>query len=96
MTTMRNAKLLVFLPPESRIIAMPPACVASLLSGPNLSTNAAFAACTLGDMGVNATKSMQLTIARPPSYVVPRVGVFAYSESPDPNTTNNHTEVVAQ
>jgi Domain of unknown function DUF11 len=92
----RNVKLLVFLPPESRVITMPASCVASQLSGPNLPTNAASVTCPLGDLTVNATQSVRITIARPPSHVVPRVGVFAYSDSPDPNTGNNHAEVVAQ
>lgn len=92
----RNAKLLVFLPPESRAIAMPPSCAAPPPPGVGAPSNNAYVSCSLGDMGVNATQTVRVTIARPPSHVVPRVGVFAYSDSPDPNTGNNHAETVAQ
>lgn len=92
----RNAKLLVFLPPESRVIAMPPSCVAPPPPGVGAPSNNAYVTCTLGDMAVNASQTVRVTIARPPSHVVPRVGAFAYSDSPDPNTTNNHAETIAQ
>jgi hypothetical protein len=92
----RNAKLLVFLPPESRAISMPPSCVAPPPPGVGAPSNNAYVTCTLGDMGVNATQAVRLTIARPPAHVIPRVGVYAYSDSPDPNTGNNHAETVLQ
>jgi hypothetical protein len=87
----QNVRVNVFFPPETSVISMPPNCAVPATGG---STNP-FASCTLGTLGVNASQTVNITITMPPSYVVPRVGVFAWAETPDPNTANNHAEQVA-
>lgn len=92
----QNVKLLIFLPPESRVLGMPAECAAPVSNPGSTGISNAFVTCTLGSMAVNATRPVRISITRPVSYVVPRVGVFAWSETPDPNTSNNHAVTVAQ
>lgn len=91
----QNVTLNIFLPPESHAVSMPKGCWAPTNNGSTGVSNA-FVSCSLGSMAVNATQTVLLTISRPPSFVIPRVGVFAWSETPDPNTANNHAEAVAK
>ena len=91
----QNVKLNIFLPPETHVLALPPGCTAPVSNNGSTGVSNAFVHCTLGVMTVNASRSVTLTISRPPSFVVPRVGVFAWSDTPDPNTGNNHAEAVA-
>lgn len=91
----QNVKLNIFLPPETHAVALPAGCAAPVTNNGSTGISNAFVTCTLGAMGVNASRAINLTISRPPSFVVPRVGVFAWSETPDPNTANNHAEAVA-
>jgi hypothetical protein len=91
----QNVKLNIFLPPESHVLGMPAECAAPVSNPGATGVSNAFVTCTLGSMAVNAARPVRITIARPVSYVVPRVGVFAWSETPDPNTANNHAEAVA-
>lgn len=91
----QNVKLNIFLPPETHVLALQPGCVSPVTNNGATGVSNAFVTCSLGAMTVNASRSISLTISRPPTYVVPRVGVFAWSETPDPNTGNNHAEAVA-
>jgi hypothetical protein len=91
----QNVKLNIFLPPETHAMSLPAGCVAPVTNNGATGVSNAFVTCSLGAMFVNASRSIGLTISRPPSFVVPRVGVFAWSETPDPNTANNHAEAVA-
>ena len=88
----QNVRLSIFLPPESHPLSIPAGCSAPPPGG---NTPTASVTCLLGAMGVNASRTVALSISRPPSYVVPRVGVFAWSDTPDPSTLNNHAEAVA-
>lgn len=61
-------------------------------------TNASAQAVWQADVKI---QSLAVTAARtqlktPRPVIQPRVGVFAYSDSPDPNTDNNHAETVVQ
>lgn len=91
----QNVQLNIFLPPESRVLSLPAGCAAFPVNSMPSGAVSAFVTCGLGALYVNATRAVGLTITRPPSYVAPRVGVFAWSEAPDPNTGNNHDEKVA-
>ena len=91
----QNVQLNIFLPPESRVLSLPAGCAAFPVNSMPSGAVSAFVTCGLGALYVNATRAVGLTITRPPSYVAPRVGVFAWSETPDPNTGNNHDEKVA-
>ena len=91
----QNVKLNIFLPPETHAIQLPAGCAAPVTNNGSTGVSNAFVTCMLGAMPVNASRVINLTISRPPSFVVPRVGVFAWSETPDPNTANNHAEAVA-
>jgi len=91
----QNVRLNIFLPPESHVLAVPAGCQQPPTNNGATGVSNAFVHCAFGAMFVNATRTINLTISRPPSYVVPRVGVFAWSDTPDPNTGNNHAEAVA-
>ena len=92
----RNVRLHVIFPPETRILAAPSNCVGGPggIGGPG--TVNAYAICSIGTLTVGASQMVRLSISLPPSYVVPRVGVFAWSDTSDPNSANNHAEQVAQ
>ena len=87
----QNVRLNIFFPPETHVVSMPKNCTVPVTGG----TTNPFASCALGTFFVNAQQTVVLTISMPPSYVAPRVGVFAWSETPDPSTANNHAEQVA-
>lgn len=91
----QNVQVNIFLPPESKVLSLQNGCAAWPANSMATGAVSAFVSCGLGYFAVNQTKTVSLTITRPPSYVVPRVGVFAWSETPDPNTANNHDEKVA-
>jgi Domain of unknown function DUF11 len=86
--------LMVFLPPESKAMSVPANCVPQGTNGSTGTANA-YVMCKLGALPVNASSAITIAASAPPSYVVPRVGVFAWSQTSDPNTANNHAESVA-
>ena len=87
----QNVRLNVFFPPETHVISMPPNCTVPTTGG----TTNPFASCTIGTLAVQGSQTVNLTISMPPSHVVPRVGAFAWAETPDPSTANNHAVQVA-
>jgi hypothetical protein len=87
----QNVRLNVFFPPETHVISMPANCSVPKTAG----TFNAFASCMVGTLAVQGSQTLNLTISMPPAHVIPRVGVFAWAETPDPNTTNNHAQQVA-
>ena len=87
-------RLLIFLPPESQALTLPSSCAAGATNGTTGTANA-YVTCRIGTLPVNGSQTIAITASAPPSYVVPRVGVFAWSDTSDPNTANNHAEAVA-
>ena len=87
----QNVRLNVFFPPETQVISMPSNCTVPTTGG----TTNPFASCTVGTLAVQGSQTVNITISMPPSHVVPRVGAFAWAETPDPSTANNHAEQVA-
>ncbi|MFN0181486.1 MAG: hypothetical protein ACKVZ0_21970 [Gemmatimonadales bacterium] len=87
-----NARVQVFLPPESGILSVPPGCTPSTAGTGANGTYHAFLTCDLGSLPVNGSRTIQFAVSMPPSYIPKRYGVFAYSETPDPLTANNYAE----
>ena len=87
----QNVRLNVFFPPETHVISLPSNCSVPTTGG----TTNPFASCTIGTLAVQGSQTVNLTISMPPSHVVPRVGAFAWAETPDPSTANNHAVQIA-
>jgi hypothetical protein len=87
----QNVRLNVFFPPETHVTSMPANCTVPTTGG----TTNPFATCTVGTLAVQGSQTVAITISMPPSHVVPRVGAFAWAETPDPSTANNHAVQIA-
>jgi len=89
----RDVRLLVLLPVGAGIQRLGAGCVAS--SGPPMvPALRATVTCELGSIADRAFHEVVLTISRPPEGTPTRLGVFAYSSTPDPRPANNFAERV--
>jgi hypothetical protein len=89
----RDVRLLVLLPVGSGIQRLVDGCTAS--SGPPMvPALRATVTCELGSLADRAFHEVVLTISRPTDGRPTRLGVFAYSGTPDPRPANNFAERV--
>jgi len=87
----RDVRLLVLLPVGAGIQRLVAGCAAS--SGPPMvPALRATVTCDLGSIADRAFHEVVLTISRPPQGAPTRLGVFAYSSTPDPRPANNFAE----
>jgi hypothetical protein len=87
----RGASLHLFLPLGTKAARLPPGCQ------PSPSPNAAAQAridCALGELRVRDLREVTIVATAPPAGVVARFTAFAYSDTPDPQMTNNYAERV--
>lgn len=89
----KNTMLLILLPVEVKTISVPKNCLVLNASLPTGIGWAGCLQCKLSNLGVNKETTVSITTTR--SSYGNRIGVFAYSESPDPEPGNNYKEASA-
>jgi hypothetical protein len=89
----RDARLLVLLPVGVGVERLAPGCEAT--PGPSMVPSLrAAVTCSLGGIADRGYREVGLTISRPAEGSPRRLGVFAYSATPDPVPGNNYAERV--
>ena len=87
----RDARLLVLLPVGVGIQRLVAGCIAS--AAPSMMPSLrATVTCELGSIADRGFHEVLLAITQPSSGVTTRLGVFAYSATPDPQPGNNYAE----
>jgi len=89
--TANNVRLEVFLPVRTGSLRMAGGCQASPSA---MATLRARVSCALGDLQPGQARTVWLTTSLPPQGVARRVGVIAFSDTPDPVPGNNYGERV--
>lgn len=89
----RDAKVVILLPVAVGIDKLSPGCSAA--SGPAMVPSLrATIACELGAIADRGFREVLLATTLPPDQSPRRLGVFAYSATPDPKPGNNYAERV--
>ena len=89
----RDARLVILLPVGVGVKRLSAGCTAS--AGPSMvPALRASVTCELGTIADRAYSEVLLSITQPASGVPTRLGVFAYSGTPDPRPGNNYAERV--
>lgn len=89
----RDARLLILLPVGVGVERLGAGCAAS--AGPSTVPSwRAIVACDLGSIADHGYREVQITTTLPQAGMDSRMGVFAYSATPDPNPGNNYAERV--
>ena len=87
----RDAKVVILLPVAIGIEKLGPGCTAT--AGPSMMPSLrATVACDLGAIADRGFREVQLATTLPPDQSLRRLGVFAYSATPDPKPGNNYAE----
>jgi hypothetical protein len=87
----RDVRLLVLLPVGVGLQRLAPGCAAS--AGPSMVPSLrATVTCRLGSIADRGLYEVLLTTTLPPKGAPKRLGVFAYSDTPDPVPGNNYAE----
>lgn len=87
----RDAKVVILLPVAVGIDKLAPGCSAA--SGPAMVPSLrATVACELGAIADRGFREVHLATTLPPDRSPRRLGVFAYSATPDPKPGNNYAE----
>ena len=87
----RDARLLILLPVGVGVQRLVAGCSAS--AGPSMMPSLrATVTCELGSIADRGFHEVQLGITAPSSQAPTRLGVFAYSATPDPQPGNNYAE----
>ena len=87
----RDARLLILLPVGAGIQKLVAGCAAS--AGPSMMRSLrATVTCELGDIADGGFHEVLLGITAPSATSPTRLGVFAYSSTPDPQPGNNYAE----
>jgi len=84
----RNAALHLFLPVGTKAARLPPGCQSS----PSPTAAQARVDCALGELRVRDLREVSIVATAPPAGVPGRFAVFVYSDTPDPQMTNNYAE----
>ena len=87
----RDARLLILLPVGAGIQRLVAGCTAAT-GPPTMPSLRATVICELGSIADRGFHEVLLAITAPPAATPTRLGVFAYSATPDPQPGNNYAE----
>jgi hypothetical protein len=88
-----DARLLVFVPVGAGLDRMPQECVASPAPS-NVPSLRATIQCQLGTIPAGGLREVSVRTTVPPAGLAKRIGAFAFSDTPDPQPSNNYAERV--